>query len=180
MGFLLKCLRSNDPCNLEIESRWSSKSNSFLCPQPMMHPYQFGPAGCLSSNWVPMLEQRIDERILNTLFRISLKTILFRCVETAPFHCHANFDYHEQWVHFPLRPEKPTLSYKMCIFSYPKRWQCLAPKKVPFQIVFFFFFFFFFFKHRYQGGQQALSPSSSYHLGTSHLLLGAGAGYIFM
>ena len=37
-----------------------------------------------------MLEQRIDERTLNSVFRVSVKTALFTCNavwKIVPFHC---------------------------------------------------------------------------------------------
>ena len=32
---------------------------------------------CLAPNWIPMLEQRIDERTLNSVFRVSVKLSIF-------------------------------------------------------------------------------------------------------
>ena len=77
----------------------------------------------------------------------------FRSVvwETVPFHCLSNFDYPAQWVLFPLRPEKLTLFYKICIFFFSTvnngsaaHW-CPALKQVSFLIVFFLYFFCFVF-----------------------------------
>ena len=49
--------------------------------------------GYLTPNWVSMLEQRIDEKTINSMFRVSVKTTPFRCVvcESAPFYCLVNF-----------------------------------------------------------------------------------------
>ena len=54
-----------------------------------------GGEGCLTPNWVSMLEQRIDEKTINSVFRVSVKTTPFRCVicAYAPF---ANFDCPQQ------------------------------------------------------------------------------------
>ena len=45
-----------------------------------------------------MLEQRIDEKTINSVFRVSVKTTPFRCVvcESAPYYCLANFDCRQQ------------------------------------------------------------------------------------
>ena len=53
---------------------------------------------CLTLNWVSMLEQRIDEKTINSAFRVSVKTNTFRCdvCESAPFYCLANFDCPQQ------------------------------------------------------------------------------------
>ena len=49
---------------------------------------------CLTHTWVSRLEQRIDAKTINSVFRVSLKITPFRCVicESAPFYCLANFD----------------------------------------------------------------------------------------
>ena len=49
--------------------------------------------GGLAPNWVPMLEQRIDERTVNNVFQVSVKTTLFAVLNEI---CIANFDYPEQ------------------------------------------------------------------------------------
>ena len=42
---------------------------------------QVGGGGCLTLNWGPKFEQRIDERTLNSVFWVSEKaTLLFGCV----------------------------------------------------------------------------------------------------
>ena len=104
-----------------------------------------GGGGCLASNWVPMLEQRIDERTLNSVFQISVKTILFAVFFEKLLLFTALLiltTLNTEWF-FPLRPEKLTLFYKRCIFPTPNddsAAHCPALKKVPFLIVFFFFF----------------------------------------
>ena len=58
-----------------------------------------GMGRCLTPNCVSMLEQRIDEKTLNSVFRVSAKTTPFRAVLSVNlpfFYCLANFDYPQQ------------------------------------------------------------------------------------
>ena len=80
--------KSKKQCQLKKGLKADKTMFHGLCP---------GGGGCLASNWVPMLEQNIDERTLNNVFEISVKTTIFAVFfevfrETAPFHCFANFD----------------------------------------------------------------------------------------
>ena len=73
-----------------------------------------------------------------TVFRVSVKTTLFTVLsEKLPLF---TAFYPEQWVLFPLRPEKPTLFYKICILPTLNDDTALRTaslcKKYPFSLFF--------------------------------------------
>ena len=86
-----------------------------------------------------------------TLFRVSAKTALFTCSvlwKTVPFHCLAILTALKKMNDFAcLRPEKPTIFYKMYFpsLNHDSTAHCPALEKIPFLIAFLF-------KHRHQVG----------------------------
>ena len=104
----------------------------FTLPLPLswrLYPESCPRRGCLAPNWVLILEQTIDERTLNSVFWVSVKTTLFAVLsEKLPlFTALLSLTTLNTEYFFPLRPEKLTLFYKLYFF-YPKRWQrCALP-----------------------------------------------------
>ena len=78
-----------------------------------------------------------------TLFRVSAKTALFTCSvfwKTVPFHCLAILTALKKMNDFAcLRPEKPTIFYKMYFpsLNHDSTAHCPALGKIPFLIAFF-------------------------------------------
>ena len=96
-----------------------TRTPKFLLPVPLPPPQTNGKSfkslntsvqgGCLAPNWEPMLEQRINERTLNSVFQISVTTTLFAVFfEKLPLF--TDLLFWQPWTlsdfFFPLRREK--------------------------------------------------------------------------
>ena len=88
-------------------------------------------------NWVPMLEQRINERTINSVFPISVKTTLFAVFsDKLPLFTALLIltTLNNEWF-FSITTWKTDHFLQNLYFSYPKRWQRYAlPKKYPFSL----------------------------------------------
>ena len=87
--------------------------------------------GGLDPNLVPCLNKRINERTLNSVFRV--KTTLVW--ETAPFHCLTDFDSMNNDCFFHYNLKNPILFHNICIFLTlieDSAAHCPALKKYPF------------------------------------------------